>query len=172
MTETPVDRHEVIVGNIGSVYLGNSLKEALEAYASYRRSSQMGIGRGSHEPVTLMTDGEPEKEYFPDEDDKVWDHLDVRRDLEVSNMLTLSTTHFPEEFVNDPDAAPAMVGYDHGFFHYVPDCTGFGKEDWEMERAENPHLFRVFKLARKFGCGMIRADSDGPKVPGLPVYDW
>jgi hypothetical protein len=59
------DRYEVIVGNVGSVYSGNSLKEALQTYKTYREQSESGLGRAGNEPVTLMVDGEPWREHIP-----------------------------------------------------------------------------------------------------------
>lgn len=49
---------EVVVGNIGTVYRGPLLKEALMAFGEYSRQSREGYGRASGEPVTLFKDGE------------------------------------------------------------------------------------------------------------------
>jgi hypothetical protein len=58
-----MDKYEVIVGNIGSVYSGNNLKEALQTYRTYREQSESGLGRAGGESVTLMQDGEPRYEH-------------------------------------------------------------------------------------------------------------
>jgi hypothetical protein len=60
----PQDRYEVIVGNIGSVYSGNSLKEANRKFSTYVRQSRQGTGRAAGEDVTMMRDGEPFKENY------------------------------------------------------------------------------------------------------------
>lgn len=48
----------VIVGNIGTVYDGNSQTEAQRVYAAYVADSINGIGRAANEEVTLWVDGE------------------------------------------------------------------------------------------------------------------
>jgi hypothetical protein len=51
--------YEVIVGNIGTVYSGPRLREALEAYAEYARQSRDLKGcRAYGEDVTMFKDGE------------------------------------------------------------------------------------------------------------------
>jgi len=57
---------EVIVGNVGSVYSGIQLKEALEHYGEYIQQSKTGLGRAGGEEVVLMKDGEPWKEHVPE----------------------------------------------------------------------------------------------------------
>jgi len=63
---------EVIVGNIGSVYLGKSMKKAKEHYLEYVSQSVSGYGRAGNEPVTLMNNDEPILEHYSpnDEDDE------------------------------------------------------------------------------------------------------
>jgi hypothetical protein len=55
---------EVIVGNIGMIYDGNSYAEALRDYDRYVIQSISGYGRASDEDVTLMGNGEPYKEHY------------------------------------------------------------------------------------------------------------
>ena len=56
--------HEVIVGNIGTVYSGNSLFEAMRAYKHYRELSEFGTGRAGGESVVRLSDGQVECETF------------------------------------------------------------------------------------------------------------
>lgn len=60
---------EVLVGNIGTVYSGPMLKEALEYYGEYRRQSKTGYGRAAGESVVLLQDGEIRKEHHGTQDD-------------------------------------------------------------------------------------------------------
>ena len=53
----------VIIGNIGQVYDGFILEEALDAYRYYSSQSEEGAGRGAGENVTIMKDDEWFKEY-------------------------------------------------------------------------------------------------------------
>ncbi len=57
--------YQVIVGNIGTVYDGPELKKAIASFKRYMELSTIGGGRGGHEPVTLMKDGEIRKEFHP-----------------------------------------------------------------------------------------------------------
>ena len=56
----------VIVGNIGTVFIGSN---GFNAYTTYRQcvgDSKKPHGRGSGEPVHLMKNGDIIKEYLPD----------------------------------------------------------------------------------------------------------
>lgn len=72
MEEGPVI-HEVVVGNIGTVYHGRDEQRAKDDFAEYKAQSETGYGRAAGEQVTRIADGEPVDEYFPpvpDEDDE------------------------------------------------------------------------------------------------------
>ena len=56
---------QVIVGNIGTVYEGNQLKQALIDYKEYIEQSKNNYGRVSQESVAIFKNGEPWKEYSP-----------------------------------------------------------------------------------------------------------
>jgi hypothetical protein len=60
MPSSPI--HEIIVGNIGTVYSGDSHAEAQVAYIEYCRQSTAGRGRADGESVCWMKDGEIHKE--------------------------------------------------------------------------------------------------------------
>ena len=53
----------VVVGNLGTTYLGSSMKTALEHYREYRQQSKAGCGRVAGENVTLLRNNEILKEY-------------------------------------------------------------------------------------------------------------
>ncbi len=55
--------YQVIVGNIGTVYDGDSKQEAYKVYSDYVHQSKYCKGRPSGESVTIMVDGEPENEF-------------------------------------------------------------------------------------------------------------
>lgn len=46
--------YEVIVGNIGTVYIGKGIKCALATYETYKKQSEEGYGRASYESVFLV----------------------------------------------------------------------------------------------------------------------
>jgi hypothetical protein len=56
--------YQVIVGNIGTVYNGHSGKRAVSTFLHYVLESERKIGRAAGEPVTLMRDSEPIREYL------------------------------------------------------------------------------------------------------------
>jgi hypothetical protein len=55
--------YEVVVGNIGYVHRGNNPVEANRHFSEYRTLSRDNYGRAAGEPVVLMKDGEPIREY-------------------------------------------------------------------------------------------------------------
>lgn len=55
---------EVVVGNIGTVFSGTNGFDANRKFYTYVSQSKTGYGRASNEPVTLMKNGEPHKEYM------------------------------------------------------------------------------------------------------------
>ena len=60
--------YEVVVGNVGTVYSGGSLKKALAKFRAYVEESKAGrpngaAGRASGEDVTLFRDGDIFKEH-------------------------------------------------------------------------------------------------------------
>jgi hypothetical protein len=58
------DEYEVICGNIGSVYGGNSRSEADKVFSEYVFASESTFGRASGEDVTIMQNGEIIKEHI------------------------------------------------------------------------------------------------------------
>lgn len=51
--------YQVVVGNIGTVYSGLNLDEAIRTFHEYVRQSRSGYGRAAGESVVIMKDGEP-----------------------------------------------------------------------------------------------------------------
>ena len=51
-------QYSVIVGNIGTVYDGESFMDAKQAYSEYRKQSRANYGRASGESVTMFENGE------------------------------------------------------------------------------------------------------------------
>jgi hypothetical protein len=58
-------RYQVIVGNIGTAYDGDSLKEALMGYHGYKVMSKSGYGRCGGESVILLDNDEMKYEHLP-----------------------------------------------------------------------------------------------------------
>lgn len=119
-------RYEVIVGNIGTVYNGPDSKKANEAFNEYKQQSLTGYGRASHEPVTLMVDGEPSKEFngYPD----CYIQIEECRSgekwilpIKGNQTLNLKTrikswikAHFGEGWLLDGDIMPKLQGDYYG----------------------------------------------------------
>lgn len=51
-------KYEVTVGNIGTVHEGHTSSQAWQCYGEYKARSELGVGRGGHEPVAIFRDGE------------------------------------------------------------------------------------------------------------------
>ena len=56
-------KHQLIVGNIGSVLVTESRSEALKTFAEYYHQSLASGGRASGESITWLVDGEPVVEF-------------------------------------------------------------------------------------------------------------
>lgn len=61
-----IDRFEIIVGNIGTVYRGNDRMEAENEFRECRELVDAPYGRASGESVTFMMDGDIHEEYWPE----------------------------------------------------------------------------------------------------------
>jgi len=60
--------NEIIVGNIGTVYRGNLLKEAMQTYGEYKKQSIANYGRAAGESVTWFKNGEIYREHIGTQD--------------------------------------------------------------------------------------------------------
>lgn len=58
-----IDRFEIIVGNVGTVYTGNNRVEAENEYRECCAMVDQPYGRASGEDVTFMMDGDIHEEY-------------------------------------------------------------------------------------------------------------
>lgn len=56
--------YDVSVGNIGYVRLDTTRKDAYATYREYVRQSKSNLGRAGGEDVTIMSGGEPIKEFY------------------------------------------------------------------------------------------------------------
>jgi hypothetical protein len=56
--------YQVVVGNIGTVYSGHSLKTASRDFETYRAQSESGRGRAGDEDVCIMRDGDIIREHI------------------------------------------------------------------------------------------------------------
>lgn len=61
-----MNKYQVIVGNIGTIYDGNFYGDAMAIYAHYVEASKYDMGRAAGENVTLMNEGEISVEYIGD----------------------------------------------------------------------------------------------------------
>ena len=57
--------YQVIIRNIGTVYDGCNKTDAIKTYNEYCKLSTDNYGRAGNEVVTLLTDGEIDREHFP-----------------------------------------------------------------------------------------------------------
>ena len=57
--------YQVIVGNVGSIFIGSSYHDALQAYSEAKGLSFSGHGRWANEEVILMKNDEPLFQYTP-----------------------------------------------------------------------------------------------------------
>lgn len=60
-----MSQYEIIVGNVGTVCRTCNGTAAVKAYNEQVENSKAAFGRAAGEPVTMMRDGEPTREYHP-----------------------------------------------------------------------------------------------------------
>lgn len=58
-----MDKYQVIVGNIGTVYSGGNYRQASRKFTTYVEQSKERYGRAAGENVTFLCDGEIEREH-------------------------------------------------------------------------------------------------------------
>ena len=58
------NKYTVIVGNLGTVYVGSNLVGAKEAFREYKNQSKNKYGRVAGESVVMMKNGELKKEFI------------------------------------------------------------------------------------------------------------
>lgn len=88
--------------------------------------------------------------------------------MSVLQYLDLSTGHVTQETCNEwawQEIHPVIGTDEYGFVVAVPD------EEYDISHVPQD-LQEVIAYARKLGCSLIRFDSDGDQVEGLPFYDW
>jgi hypothetical protein len=67
-------RYQVVVGNIGTVYDGDSTMDSIQVFEEYIKVSKGGTGRGGNEKVARLVDGEIFDEYDPRRDSDCLDY--------------------------------------------------------------------------------------------------
>ncbi len=105
--------YEVVVSNVGTVYHGPDEAKAKKTYADYVKASRSGSGRGGHEAVTLMMDGDIIDEYDPDQNESVTEadsgveREDTPVKIALSGLATgfLKTLNADEELLRRLDDA-------------------------------------------------------------------
>ena len=83
-------------------------------------------------------------------------------------VLDLGTQYITEATCNGFKGDGWLSDTDHGVIFYVPEEDVPG----ENSNAVPADLDKVFRYAREHHCYMVRFDSDGGEVQGLPTYDW
>lgn len=77
--------YEIVVGNIGTVYSGHNHRTALQKYNEYIRQSQNTNGRAAGETVTFFYDGEIDREYIGEIDQKGNDTAETQ--IALANVI-------------------------------------------------------------------------------------
>ena len=95
-------------------------------------------------------------------------------DLEIEKTLVLSTCHIsPHHNLDLQEGVYSNLivrVYSYGFLIHVQDDRGLLKK--ELKPSIPVELFNLILLARRAGCSWLKLDCDGPKVQGLPKFDW
>jgi hypothetical protein len=95
---------------------------------------------------------------------------DAGQGLEIERMLVLSTAHVTLETsieFEDGDVGSHKFVSSYGFGCWVRPSA----EDLDYVNAPED-LEVVLKFAQRYDCRWVRFDTDGPRIPGLPLYSW
>lgn len=103
-------------------------------------------------------------------DDSIVIECDMSEPLEISRILTVSTSHITEyayeRLLSEDCLLTAYQKGSCGLFVYLPEkLDGFFQTVLSSVTA-------VMALAKVNECNMVCFDSDGPIVSRLPVYEW
>lgn len=98
----------------------------------------------------------------------------MSKNLEISKVLTVSTSHITEEVAKQLDRESKTNEYalsvynkdDYGWWICVP-------EDCKSVCGHIPSCLRkLIELATTNDCNWLCIDCDGPEVDGLETYSW
>ena len=88
--------------------------------------------------------------------------------VEIMSCPVVSTRHLSdcERDCGNPDWPVATLENEYGFIVYVGDAKELVEhpEEW-------PGLLAAAEWAKLHGFSWVRFDADGPKQPGLPIFE-
>jgi len=98
----------------------------------------------------------------------------VSRLPEIHKMLILSTSHLPEDVLDNLDIAPGVIAYqnEYGAFVWVSSVEDLTLSISAFTVGIPAELAIVFDYARKLDCKYIKFDRDGPVMSELSTWDW
>lgn len=95
---------------------------------------------------------------------------------EIQQVLVMSTSHITKDNSewlhtmasgNETRSSLLIAEYDYGFFIGVPEDKEY-RDDRDI-----PYVVRqLMHYAYGVGVTLLRLDTDGPVVTGLPTFDW
>lgn len=91
-------KHQIIVGNIGTVYDGGENEKAKDAFEEYKDQSQNNYGKASGEPVTWMRNDEIYKEFRP--------KLQAPTIKELASLIRSIKPDIQDAYKDEPDDEP------------------------------------------------------------------
>lgn len=98
--------------------------------------------------------------------------------LEIHKLMVLSTAHITKDadahmtdLMGEDSAREVANGAVVDKLPYGWLIT-IGSEDPDDGVEYYPSLVDCVRYARKYGCPLLRLDSDGPKMKDLPTYNW
>lgn len=93
-------KHQIIIGNIGTVYDGSNLKEAAKTFKEYKEQSREGYGRAAYEPVKWTKDGCDFAEFRP--------KLRTPSIVELAKLIDSIKPDIEDDFRDNEDEEPGI----------------------------------------------------------------
>jgi hypothetical protein len=93
-------------------------------------------------------------------------NMTIQKHLDCSTShIKLETKNWLESVAGSNAIGQTVASYEYGFFISVPETP-------EYNDAVPHDLRTVLDLARQHGCTVLRLDSSGDTLEGMPTYDW
>ena len=100
--------YQVIVGNVGQVYSGDDIADAISVYKEYVEASKMDVGRAAGEDVVLMGGDNIIDEHIPG---SILKHKDMVR-AEIERIASLKDNLMDEESLITERLIQVIMEYD------------------------------------------------------------
>jgi len=132
-------KYQVIVGNIGTVFDGDDLKNAKSTFKVYVEQSKSEFGRASGEDVCMMSDGEIVKEHQARPTPPVLPTIKDLSALIVELKKQIGDEYRAYDDCDEDDVTPSML--------LTIGADGKGRDSWGWQTGDNSYTGGAYGYA-------------------------